>query len=63
VIRELLKYSFVALGLGLFASANAFGMAFYKGPGHIPEIDPSLAIGGLTLLAGTIAVLRIQRKK
>jgi hypothetical protein len=38
-------------------------MAFYKGPGHIPEVDPNLAIGGLTLLAGTIAVLRIQRKK
>jgi hypothetical protein len=61
VTRYLLKYSFVALSLGLFASATAFGMAFR--PGHVPEVDPSLAIGGLTLLAGTIAVLRIQRKK
>jgi len=61
VTKDLLKYSFVALSLGLCASTAAFGMAFR--PGHVPEVDPSLAIGGLTLLAGTIAVLRIKRNK
>jgi LPXTG-motif cell wall-anchored protein len=34
-------------------------MAFKR----LPEVDPSLAISGLTLLAGTLAVLRVRRKK
>jgi hypothetical protein len=28
-----------------------------------PEVDPSLAIGGFSLLAGTLMVLRAQRRK
>jgi LPXTG-motif cell wall-anchored protein len=28
-----------------------------------PEVDPSLAIGGLTLLGGTLTVLRSRRRK
>ena len=59
--KNLLKYSFVVLGLALGTCSAAFGLAF--GPGHAPEVDPSLAIGGLTMLVGTIAVLRIRRKK
>ena len=27
-----------------------------------PEVDPSLAIGGLTLLAGTLTVMRSRRR-
>jgi hypothetical protein len=30
---------------------------------HTPEIDPSVAVSGLTLLAGTIAAMRVRRKK
>ena len=59
--KNLLKYSIVMLGLALGTCSAAFGLAFKQG--HVPEIDPSLAIGGLTMLAGTIAVLRIRHKK
>lgn len=59
--RNLLKYSVVMLGLSLATCSAAFGLAF-RGR-QVPEIDSSLAIGGLTLLAGTIAVLRIRHKK
>ncbi len=54
-----LKYSLVMLGLALTTCTTAFAFSKPK----VPEVDPSLAIGGLTLLAGTIAVLRIRRKK
>ena len=60
--RNLLKYSLVILGLALCTCSAAFGLAFRTTP-HTPEINPSLAIGGLTMLAGTIAVLRIRHKK
>jgi len=59
VKRNLLKYSVVMLALGLSTSTSAFAF----GKPIVPEVDPSLAIGGLTLLAGTIAVLRIRHKK
>jgi len=59
VKRNLLKYSVVMLALGLSTCTAAFAF----GKPSVPEVDPSLAIGGLTLLAGTIAVLRIRRKK
>jgi LPXTG-motif cell wall-anchored protein len=62
VIKNLLKYSLLMLGLALGTCSIAFGMAFRPNP-HVPEVDPSLAIGGLALLAGTIAVLRVRRKK
>ena len=57
--KNLLKYSLVMLGLALGTCSAAYGF----GRPSAPEVDPSLAIGGLTLLAGTIAVLRIRRKK
>lgn len=61
--RNLMKYSSVMLGLALATCSAAFGLAFRQGRPGVPEVDPSLAIGGITLLAGTIAVLRIRRKK
>ena len=39
----------------------AHGMVFH--PWHKPEIDPNLAVSSLTLLAGTLAVLRVRRRK
>jgi len=35
----------------------------YPKPVRAPEIDPALALGGLTLLAGGIAVVRGRRTK
>jgi LPXTG-motif cell wall-anchored protein len=57
--KNLLKNTFVVLGFALASCIVAHGMAFDKRP----EVDPSLAISGLTLLAGTLAVLRVRRKK
>jgi LPXTG-motif cell wall-anchored protein len=58
--KNLLMYTLVVLGLALGTCASAYGMAFGK---NTPEIDPSLAITGLTLLGGSLAVLRARRKK
>lgn len=56
--KSLMKYSLVVLGLALCTCTAAYAF----GHPSAPEVDPSLAIGGLTLLAGSIAVLRIRRK-
>lgn len=32
-------------------------------PRQAPEVDPNLAIGGFTLLAGSLTVIRARRKK
>jgi hypothetical protein len=43
---------------GLTGAAHA-AVLFYPGP----EVDPTLAVGALTLVAGTVAVLRARRGK
>jgi hypothetical protein len=58
VTKNLLKNAFIVLGLALCTSTAA-----YAGPHPAPEVDPSMVIGGLTLLAGTLAVLRVRHKK
>jgi hypothetical protein len=58
VKRNFLKYMFIVLGLALSASATAFA-----GPPHTPEVDPGMAVSGLTLFVGSLAVLRVRRKK
>jgi hypothetical protein len=57
--KSLLKYSLVVLGLALGTATAAHGMVF----GHVPEVDPNLAVSALTLLGGTLAVLRVRRSK
>ena len=57
----LLKYALPMLGLALATSTSAHAVAFFIPP--VPEIDPSLAIGAFTLLAGSLVVLRARRKK
>lgn len=57
--KSLLKYALVMLVLMLGTCATAHALMFR----HDPEVDPSLAIGAFTLLAGTLAVLRVRRKK
>jgi LPXTG-motif cell wall-anchored protein len=54
-----IKSIFAVLAMALIACSDAYAAPIHKGP----EIDPSLAVAGLTLLAGTIAVLRTRRKK
>lgn len=56
--KNLLMNTLVVLGLALGTCASAHAMAF-KGP----EVDPGLVISGLTLLGGSLAVLRARRKK
>lgn len=54
------KHAVVALFLVFCASVPSYGLIFRH---PVPEIDPSVAIGGLTLLAGALAVLRVRRHK
>lgn len=44
-MKNILKYSFLVFGVVLFFSASAHAMSF-----PAPEVDPSLAIGGLFFL-------------
>jgi LPXTG-motif cell wall-anchored protein len=62
VTKNLLKNALVVLGLALCTCTAAHALAFKPG-GGAPEADPSLVIGGFALLAGTLAVLRVRRKK
>jgi len=59
--KNLLKYALAVLGLALCSCTVAHALVFFPHPK--PEVDPSLAVGGLTLLAGTLAVLRTRRGK
>jgi hypothetical protein len=75
-MKTVLKYSLLVLALGLFvnqsakADPNGWGSGWGDGwnpqpdpPKSAPEVDPSLAISGLTLLGGTLTVLRSLRRK
>jgi hypothetical protein len=65
--KNLLKHTLMVLVLALGTCTAANGLVFKKcgtgkgPPCPTPEVDPSLAISGLTLLAGTLAVLRVRR--
>jgi hypothetical protein len=69
-VNKILKLSLLALALVLSTSPRAH--AFENGgpvhgipnnpPPTAPEVDPSLAFGGLTLLAGTLTVMRSRRQ-
>jgi hypothetical protein len=59
-MKGLLKYALGLLGILLGTCAPAYALMFkWKSP----EVDPSLAISALTLLAGSLAVLNIRRNK
>lgn len=47
----------------LVLALGTCSLAYAGGHKKTPEIDPSLAVTSLTLLAGTIAALRVRRKK
>ena len=65
-LKTLLKCSLLALALSLTAStsARAGGYDPYpRQPKTAPEVDPSLAMSGLALLAGALSVARAKRSK
>jgi hypothetical protein len=68
-LKKLLKYSLLGLTLTAAASSAAFADPWKHHdppkpePRNAPEVDPSLAISGLSLLGGTLVVLRTQRRK
>jgi putative effector of murein hydrolase len=55
--KNLLKYALVVLGLALGTCSSAYGLS------RAPEVDSSMAISALTLLGGTLAILRARRQK
>ncbi len=67
-----LKYSILALalvaGTSTLAHANGLNASPAKSHPHpigstAPEVDPGMAISGLTLLGGALTVLRMKRRK
>ncbi|MGA3011708.1 MAG: hypothetical protein ABSD72_15735 [Terracidiphilus sp.] len=58
-MKSFLKYALGLLVILFTTCATAHALAFSRNP----EIDPSLAISALTLLAGSLAVLKIRRNK
>lgn len=69
-LNKLFKYSFLVLALTLGVSTVAHADPRHdhdkdrKPKAHeAPEVDPTLATGGFSLLAGTLTVLRAQRRK
>jgi hypothetical protein len=58
-MKSFLKYALGLFGILFATCAPAHALMFR----HSPEVDPSLAISALTLLAGSLAVLNIRRNK
>jgi len=65
------KSSALVLGLALLFSAPAFAHGHHHGgnpppggpSGAAPEVDPSLAVAGISFLAGSLAVLRSRQRR
>ncbi|HEY9127859.1 MAG TPA: LPXTG cell wall anchor domain-containing protein [Acidobacteriaceae bacterium] len=70
-MTNLLKPSILAFALALHACntvpgtpGNSAGAPGKPGkPTQASEVDPGMALAGLTLLAGTLTVLRVRRRK
>jgi hypothetical protein len=65
-MKSILKYSILAVSLSLTAIPSARADRNKPTPGHertAPEIDPSLALSGLALLAGSLSVVHARRSK
>ena len=58
--KSFLKYGFFLMGIALVTSSAAHGLGFRAA---VPEVDPGLAIGAFTLLAGALAVVGARRKQ
>jgi LPXTG-motif cell wall-anchored protein len=69
-MKTAIKSSLLALALAVAASPMAQAHDHhhdpkppYDPPNTAPEVDPSMAFAGLTLLGGTLTVLRSRRSK
>jgi LPXTG-motif cell wall-anchored protein len=73
-LKNLLKYSLFAAALVLALSPRAHAgdkdrrwdkdqHDYQNCDNQAPEVDPSMAFAGLTLLGGTLTVLRSRRRK
>ena len=47
----------------LFVMAGTSGVAMAGGITRVPEINPTTALGALTLLGGSVLVLRARMKR
>jgi hypothetical protein len=56
-MKNLLKYALLGLVVALVGSSTAFAGL------PVPEVDPSMGIAGVALLAGAVTVLRGRRSK
>ena len=64
-MKAILKYSLLALALFLSIAprAHAAPTSTAVPPRTAPEVDPTLAVTGLALLAGSLSVARARRSK
>ena len=68
-MKKVLKYSLFGLALAVGASATAHADPWRRHDAHrleartAPEVDPALAVSGLALLGGAIAVLNARLRK
>jgi hypothetical protein len=70
-MRKKWKSSALVLGLMLLVSTRAFAHHHHDPPpppppncnGGAPEVDPGLAIAGISFLSGSLAVLRSRLRK
>jgi hypothetical protein len=56
-MKNLMKYALLALVVAFVGSTAAFAIP------AAPEVDPSMGIAGVALLAGALTVLRGRRSK
>jgi hypothetical protein len=62
-MKNLLQCAFLTLALLVAASTVATAQASGPLRQSAPEVDPSLAVVGISLLAGTLTVARARRRK
>jgi peptidoglycan/LPS O-acetylase OafA/YrhL len=62
IMKSRKKFTFVLIALAFGACTAVEAMAL-GGRAPSPEIDPGLAVSAIALLGGTLAVLRVRRKK
>lgn len=62
LMKKRMKFTFVLIALA-FGACTAAEALVLGGSSPVPEIDPGLAVSAIALLGGTIAVLRVRRKK
>lgn len=70
-MKKILKYSFLGLALAVGANTAAYADRWHHDRDHdrdraeprtAAEVDPSLAITGFSLVAGTLTVMRARRR-